>query len=52
MGVAEKFCDELAIILGGKVVAEGTVSQVIASQEAEDSEEAFFKLYEIHEGEA
>lgn len=52
MGVAEKFCDELAIILGGKVVAEGTVAEVIASQEAEDLEEAFFRLYEIHEGEA
>lgn len=52
MGVAEKFCDELAIILGGKVVAEGTVDEVVAAQGAEDLEDAFFKLYEIHEGEA
>lgn len=52
MSVAEKFCDELAIILGGKVVAEGTVAEVIAAQGAEDLEDAFFKLYEIHEREA
>lgn len=51
MGVAEKFCDELAIILGGKVVAEGTVAEVVAEQGAEDLEEAFFRLYELHEGE-
>lgn len=52
MNVAEKFCDELVIILGGKVVAEGTVAQVIEAQEAEDLEDAFFKLYEAHEKEA
>ncbi len=51
MSFAEKFCDELAIILGGKVVAEGTVAEVVASQEAEDLEEAFFKLYKTHEKE-
>ncbi len=52
MGVAEKFCDELAIILGGKIVAEGTVASVIAEQGAEDLEDAFFKLYAAHEKEA
>lgn len=51
MSVAEKFCDELVVILGGKVVAEGTVKAVIEKEGAEDLEDAFFKLYEAHQKE-
>lgn len=52
MSVAEKFCDELVVILGGNVVAEGTVRAVIEKEGAEDLEDAFFKLYEAHQKEA
>ena len=51
MSVAEKFCDHLAIILGGEIVASGSVAEVIASQQAADLEEAFFNLYLAHEQE-
>ena len=51
MSVAEKFCDQLAIILGGEIVASGSVAEVIASQQATDLEEAFFNLYLAHEQE-
>jgi sodium transport system ATP-binding protein len=48
MGFAEKFCDQLAIILGGEIVASGTVQEVVLGQEATDLEDAFFKLYVAH----
>lgn len=45
MTFAEKFCDNLAIILGGKIVATGTVEEILNAQASEDLEDAFFKLY-------
>ena len=45
MSVAEKLCDRLAIIINGKIVAEGTVAQVLEKTMTQDLEEAFFKLY-------
>lgn len=45
MSVAEKLCDELAVILDGRIVAMGTVSEVIQSAGGSDLEEAFFHLY-------
>lgn len=51
MSVVEKHCDQLVIVLGGKVVAEGTVAAVVREQEAVDLEDAFFKLYQTYGGE-
>lgn len=51
MSVAEKFCDRLAIILGGEIVSAGTVEEVISREGAEDLEDAFFKLYSVHQQE-
>ncbi len=51
MSVAEKFCDQLAIILGGKIVASGTVEEVVEAQGGVDLEEAFFNIYLAHEQE-
>lgn len=51
MSVAEKFCDALVVILGGRVVAEGSVREVIEKEGATDLEDAFFKLYEAHQKE-
>ena len=48
MNVAEKFCDQLAIILGGEIVAAGTVKEVVEAEHSDDLEEAFFKLYSAH----
>lgn len=52
MSVVEKHCDELVIVLGGKVVAGGTVEEVVGELEAEDLEDAFFKLYQTYGQEA
>lgn len=50
MSVVEKYCDQLVIVLGGRVVAEGTVLEVVESLEAVDLEDAFFKLYQRQGG--
>ncbi len=49
MSIAEKLCDSLVIILGGKVIAAGTVTQIVDGMKAFDLEEAFFKLYSLHQ---
>ncbi len=48
MTVAQKLCDNIAIIIDGKKVADGTTANIIAEQDAADLEEAFFKLYKEH----
>ncbi len=45
MTVAEKLCDRVAIIIEGKKVIEGTISDVLKKTEAADLEDAFFALY-------
>lgn len=48
MSEAEKLCDRIGIIISGKKVCEGTLSEIIARNEAADLEDAFFKLYKEH----
>lgn len=45
MSVAEKLCDKVAIIINGKLVANGTVEEIVSSKNAVDLEDAFFELY-------
>ncbi|MBC7960009.1 MAG: ABC transporter ATP-binding protein [Vallitaleaceae bacterium] len=48
MTVAEKLCDQIAIIIGGKKVADGTVSEILAQTGTNDLEDAFFELYQAN----
>lgn len=45
MSLAQKLCDKVAIIIDGKLVANGTIEEVIASKQAADLEDAFFEFY-------
>ncbi|MCR5206729.1 MAG: ATP-binding cassette domain-containing protein [Lachnospiraceae bacterium] len=45
MSEAEKLSDRIGVIIGGKKVEEGTLSEILEKNEAEDLEDAFFKLY-------
>ena len=48
MSEAEKLSDRIGVIINGNKVAEGTLSEIISQNEAEDLEDAFFKLYSKH----
>ena len=43
--VAEDLCDEIAILVDGRIAAQGTVEQLVKQAEAENFEKAFFKIY-------
>lgn len=43
--VAEELCDEIAILIDGSIVAQGTVDELVAQTQAKNFEEAFFKIY-------
>ena len=43
--VAESLCDEIAILVDGKIAAQGTVEELTELANAENFEEAFFKIY-------
>lgn len=43
--VAEELCDEIAILVDGKIAAQGTVGEIIKQADVESFEKAFFKLY-------
>ena len=43
--VAEELCDEVAIIVDGKIVAQGTVDELTALSGEKNFEDAFFKIY-------
>lgn len=45
MSEAEKLSDRIGVIIGGQKVEEGTLSEILAKNEATDLEDAFFKLY-------
>ncbi len=45
MSVASKLCDKIAIIIEGKIVAEGTIPSILQQTRTHDLEEAFFYLY-------
>ena len=48
MSEAEKLCDRIGVIIDGKKVTEGTLSEILAETEAADLEDAFFNLYREH----
>ena len=43
--VAEELCDEIAILVDGKIVAQGNVDELIKQAEVDTFEQAFFKIY-------
>jgi len=43
--VAEELCDEVAILVDGKIVAQGTVEELIKLSGEKDFEDAFFRIY-------
>ena len=43
--VAEELCDEIAILVDGRIAAQGTVEELISQAGAENFEKAFFKIY-------
>lgn len=45
MNEAEKLCDRVGVIIGGKKVAEGTIQELYAQTGTNDLEDAFFELY-------
>lgn len=48
--VAESLCDEIAILVDGWIVAQGTADELTKLADAKNFEEAFFKIYvENHE---
>ena len=48
--VAESLCDEIAILVDGRIVAQGTADELTKLADAENFEEAFFNIYvENHE---
>ena len=45
MTEAEKLCDRIGIIIGGKKVMEGTLEEILRTTGTNDLEDAFFELY-------
>lgn len=45
MTEAEKLCDHIGIIIGGKMVMNGTLAEILEATGSEDLEDAFFHLY-------
>lgn len=43
--VAEELCDEVAILVDGKIVAQGSVDEITALSGEDNFENAFFKIY-------
>ena len=43
--VAEELCDEVAVLVDGKIVAQGTVDELTALTGEKNFEDAFFKIY-------
>ena len=48
MSEAEKLCDRIGVIINGKKVLEGTLSNILSSTGTKELEDAFFELYKIH----
>lgn len=43
--VAEELCDDIAVLVDGRIAAQGSVEELIALTETESFEQAFFKIY-------
>lgn len=52
MSVASKLCDKIAIIINGKIVAEGSIDKILTDTNTNDLEDAFFELYKKNVEEA
>lgn len=52
MSEAEKLCDRIAIIINGKLTAQGTIAEILETTGQRDLEDAFFQLYKQHGQEA
>jgi sodium transport system ATP-binding protein len=50
MREAERLCDRLAVIHGGRILAEGSLGDLRAAHQQQDLEELFFQLIENHTG--
>lgn len=48
MSEAEKLCDRVGIIINGRLVAEGTITEILTATGTNDLEDAFFELYKVH----
>ena len=46
--VAEQLCDEIAILVDGRIVAQGSAAKLTLKTQSQNFEEAFFKLYSEH----
>ncbi|MCA9061232.1 MAG: ABC transporter ATP-binding protein, partial [Planctomycetaceae bacterium] len=49
MREVEKLCDRIAVIYRGKILAEGSLTDLAAQHEQPDVEELFFELIQNHE---
>lgn len=45
MTVAEKLCDQIGIIIDGKLVVNGSLDEILEASNCDDLEDAFFKYY-------
>jgi len=50
MSEAEKLCDRIGIVIDGKKIAEGTLSDLLAATNSKNLEDAFFELYKSRKG--
>lgn len=48
MSEAEKLCDKVAIIVDGKKVEDGSISEILQRTNTNDLEDAFFELYKVN----
>lgn len=48
MSEAEKLCDRIGVIIDGKKITEGTLTEILEETKAADLEDAFFNLYRVH----
>lgn len=51
MREAERLCDRVAIMHRGKILAEGSVAELLAEHQGADLEDVFFSLIQDHENE-
>lgn len=51
MTEAEKLCDKIGVIINGKMVAEGSLGEILTQTGCDDLEDAFFELYKHQNGE-
>ena len=51
MSEVEKLCDQIGVIIDGKMIMEGTLKEILEHTGASDLEDAFFDLYTAQGGE-